>query len=283
MRQNLKRIAPGRSAGLNRTAILNGASVLNGTGTLRMALMLCLFGLTLSAFGQDRFRDRHVFTTFRDGHYPGVAAQSPYPGPQYAGAPFALSEPNFTALWEQVRSEAEQPGNYQSATYQELVRRQRARAAQEEEIRCRDTWCSELHAEQDLQASPDAPDQSELLKNSKDRDFILRNFRTMYVDARDARYFGSRQLKAALGKNKDFWKLNVRMVDDPRVADVILKVSYTFAWDYPFELTHRNTTMVLLSGKGEGPFSGPLGAADVARNLVNMAKPWREEKKAAGK
>jgi hypothetical protein len=48
-------------------------------------------------------------------------------------------------------------------------------------------------------------------------------------------------------------------------------------------LTHRNTTIVLLSGKGEGPFSGPLGAADVARNLVNLAKPWREEKKAAGK
>jgi hypothetical protein len=186
-------------------------------------------------------------------------------------------------MFDQVRREAEQSGNYQSATYQELVRRQRARAAQEEEIGCRDSWCSELHEEQDLQANPDAPDQSELLKNSRDRDFILHNFRTMYVDARDARYFGSRQLKAALGKNKDFWKLNVRMVDDPRVADVILKVSYTFAWDFPFELTHRNTTIVLLSGKGEGPFSGPLGAADVARNFVNMAKPWREEKKAAGK
>jgi hypothetical protein len=62
---------------------------------------------------------------------------------------------------------------------------------------------------------------------------------------------------------------------------VILKVSYTFARDYPFELTHRNTTIVLLSGKGEGPFSGPLGADDVARNLVNLTKPWRE--KAAGK
>jgi hypothetical protein len=144
-------------------------------------------------------------------------------------------------------------------------------------------WPREEEQDAAPHADPEAPDQSELLKNSKDRDFILRNFRTMYVDARDAKYFGSRQLKAALGKNQDFWKLNVRMVDDPGVADVILKVSYTFAWDFPFELTHRNTTIVLLSGKGEGPFSGPLGAADVARNLVNMAKPWREEKKAAGK
>jgi len=127
-------------------------------------------------------------------------------------------------------------------------------------------------------ANPEAPDQSELLKNSKDRDFILRNFRTMYVDAHGAKYFGSDQMKAALGKNKEFWKLNIRIVDDRSVADVVLKVSYTFAWDFPFELTHQNTTIVLVSGKGEGPFSGPLGAADVAREFVNMAKPWREEK-----
>jgi len=132
-------------------------------------------------------------------------------------------------------------------------------------------------------ADPEAPDQSELLKNSKDRDFILRNFRTMYVDAHGAKYFGSDQVKAALGKNKDFWKLNIRIVDDRRVADAVLKVDYTFAWDYPFELTHQNTTIVLLSGKGEGPFSGPLGAADVARQFVNMAKQWREEKKAQSK
>jgi disulfide oxidoreductase YuzD len=127
-------------------------------------------------------------------------------------------------------------------------------------------------------ATPDAPDQSELLKDSKDRDFILHNFRTMYVDAHGAKYFGSDQMKAALGKNKDFWKLNIRIVNDRRVADVVLTVDYTFAWDYPFALTHQNTTIVLLSGKGEGPFSGPLGAADVARQFVNMAKPWREEK-----
>jgi hypothetical protein len=129
----------------------------------------------------------------------------------------------------------------------------------------------------------EAPDQSELLKNSRDRDFILHNFRTMYVDARDAKYFGSGQMKAALGKNKEFEKLNIRIVDDRRVADVVLKVGYTFAWDFPFELMHQNTTIVLLSGKGEGPFSGPLGAADVARVFVNVAKPWREEKKAREK
>jgi hypothetical protein len=270
MRQNFKSIAPGRSGNPGKT------------GAIKMGGMLCLFGLSLAAFGQNRPGNLAppVFTTFR--HDPGMAAQGHYPGSQYAGTAFMPPETNFTMVYDQARREAEQPSSHQSAAYQELLRRQCILAVQEKDTRFLENSCGWPRQEEEEQdaaphADPEAPDQSDLLKNSKDREFILHNFRTMYVDARDARYFGSRQLKAALGKNKDFWKLNVRMVDDPRVADVILKVSYTFAWDYPFELAHRNTTIVLLSGKGEGPFSGPLGAADVARNLVKLAKPWREK------
>jgi hypothetical protein len=124
-------------------------------------------------------------------------------------------------------------------------------------------------------ATPDAADQSDLLKRSKDPDFILRNFKTMCVQTRDIEYFRAAEMKAALVRNPDFRKLNIRLVDDPRVADAVLVVSYTFAWDYPFELRHQNTTTVLLAGKGEGPFSPPLGAADVARQFVKLAKPWR--------
>lgn len=127
-------------------------------------------------------------------------------------------------------------------------------------------------------ATPDAPDQSDRLKNSKDPEFILRNFKTMYVQTRNIEFFKSDQMKAALLRNPDFRQLNITMVDDPRVADTVLVVTYTFAWDYPFELRHHNTTEVLLGGKGEGPFSGPLGAADVARQFVNLAKPWRTVK-----
>jgi disulfide oxidoreductase YuzD len=196
------------------------------------------------------------------------------------GTPCFANETNFATLFDAAQRESEQ-----SATYRDLVERQRIRAAQEAAVRERTdgiAWYSSQPYEEvavQSHANPEAADQSELLKNSKDRDFILRNFRTMYVDAHNAKYFGSDQMKAALGKNKDFWKLNIRIVDDRHVADVVLKVGYTFAWDFPFELTHQNTTIVLVSGKGEGPFSGPLGAADVARQFVNMAKPWREEKK----
>jgi hypothetical protein len=124
-------------------------------------------------------------------------------------------------------------------------------------------------------ANPDAPDQAELLKNSKDPEFILHNFKTMYIETHGINLFGPALIKAELGKNPDFQKLNIHIVDDRRVADTVLVVTYAFAWEYPFELRHQNTTVVLLSGKGEGPFSGPLGAWDVARQFVNTAKPWR--------
>jgi hypothetical protein len=51
----------------------------------------------------------------------------------------------------------------------------------------------------------------------------------MHVDARQAQYFGSDQMKAALGRNKEFARLNIRIVDDPCVADVVLKVGYTLS------------------------------------------------------
>jgi hypothetical protein len=238
-------------------------------------LTLFLFSLSLGGFGQNPYQVRPGVSSL-DRRIPNDdlrLAQGPYPGSP-TGSPFSPPETDFRPINDAVRRESER-----SLTYRELLERQRIRAAQEAAMRSRDElrWYEET--EPQFQANPDAPDQSELLKNSKDRDFILHNFRTMYVDARDAKYFSSSLMKAELGKSKDFEKLNVRIVDDPRVADVVLKVGYTFAWEYPFELTHRNTTIVLLSGKGEGPFSGPLGAFDVARNFVNAAKPWREEKK----
>ncbi len=120
-----------------------------------------------------------------------------------------------------------------------------------------------------------APEKSELLASSKDPEFILRNFKTILVDASKAQFFTTAQMKGALGNNKGFRSLNCSIVDDRAVADVVLDVSYTFAWDYPFSLKHQNTSMVLVSGKGYGPFSGPLGADSVAIELVKLLKPYR--------
>lgn len=125
-------------------------------------------------------------------------------------------------------------------------------------------------------AEPQSADfeKSETLK-SKDPDFILRNFRTLYADASKAQFFGNAQLKAALGKNKEFIAMGIALVDDRTLADVVLEVGYTFAWDYPFSLKHQNTTLILLAGKGSGAFSGPAGATSVAKQLTKLLKPYR--------
>ncbi len=233
-------------------------------------LLLVITASAVAGFSQNRESQRvspppypAQYRTSAD--YLRAANVGHYPGSQFDTA-FASSQSMNLLATMAPRPDAQSQSSDASAEY---LGRQRSHL---EALR------SELMEPQSY-ANPDAADQSELLKNAKDPDFILRNFRTMYVDAHAAQYFGSDQMKAALGKNKEFQKLRIHIVDDPRVADVVLKVSYTFAWDYPFELRHQNTTVVLLAGKGEGPFSGPLGAADVARKFVNAAKPWREAKK----
>ncbi len=122
---------------------------------------------------------------------------------------------------------------------------------------------------------PAEGDRSDVLAASREADVILRNFKTMFVDASGAKFFGSDQMKAALRNVKGFDALRITIVDDRNVADVVLKVSYTFAWDYPFSLTHQNTSVVLVSGKGTGPFSGPAGANSVAKELMKLLKPYR--------
>ncbi len=99
-------------------------------------------------------------------------------------------------------------------------------------------------------AEPEAPEKSDLLSASKDRDFIVRNFKTMYIDASRAQYFGSDQLKAALSRNKDFAKLNIRIVDDRKVADTVLDVKYTLRLSVRTEAPEHNHRVV--SGQGRG-------------------------------
>ena len=118
-----------------------------------------------------------------------------------------------------------------------------------------------------LAATRNAPEKSALLAAASEPADILRSFRTLSVDASSAEYFRTDQMKAALGAHKGFDALGITIVDDRAVADVVLLVGYTFAWDYPFSLSHQNTSMVLLSGKGVGPFSGPSGAASVAGHV----------------
>ena len=119
------------------------------------------------------------------------------------------------------------------------------------------------------------PSKASQVAASTDREFILRNFSTMYVDCHAALHFSSDQLKAALARNAGFDALHIVLVDDPRVADTVLYVGYTFAWEFPFSLKHQGSSIVLLAGKGQGPLSGLIGANNVAAEFIKAAQPFR--------
>jgi len=247
----------------------------------RASAGILVFGSSLAGFTQHSPQppsaQRFPYSAYgRAGDDPRLANAGHYPNSS-ADSPFANGQP-INVLAEQARL-AEQRSEAQR-NHDEYVEQVRIRSAQMEARSKEEAqYARDQRRVQQAHAEPDAPDQSELLKNSKDRDFILRNFRTMYVDSSEAKFFSNDDMKAAFGRNKEFEKLKIRIVDDPRVADAVFRISYTFAWEYPFELRHQNTTIVLLSGKGEGPMYGPLGAVDGARQFVKAAKPWREEKK----
>ena len=135
---------------------------------------------------------------------------------------------------------------------------------------------AQLAAQDKIVATLNAPERSEALKASKDPEFVLRNFKTMSIVTRHVKSFSVNDLTAALERTAGFKDLGITIVDDPHLADVVLDVSYTFAWDYPFQLRHQNTTMVLLAGTGYGPFSGQLGATSVAWEFVRLAKRGRK-------
>jgi hypothetical protein len=250
------------------------------TKTTQFTLAAFLFGATCAGFAQDQNTNQPKPDASMQSNQP--VKNDPVKNDSHCvvqgGNPGSPTDTHCVPAGTHVviiNNEPSRRDIEDAAAYKAL---QRVRAIQEEAARTQ-----RYDPEPKLHANPDASDPSVLLKNSKDHDYILRNFHTMYVDAKDAQYFGSDQMKAALGNNEDFAKLNIHIVEDARVADTVLTVGYTFAWDYPFALRHQNTTMVLVSGKGEGPFSGPLGATDVARQFVNAVKAWREEKKATGK
>lgn len=129
-------------------------------------------------------------------------------------------------------------------------------------------------------ASPPLPPDTSL-SQSKDRSFILRNFKTLYVDADDAKAFGSDDVKKALLNNSMFASLNLEIVDDRSAADAVLEVRRSLGAEYPFEVKSRNNVL-LLRGSGVS-FFGAAGARDVAQYFVQLTKPFRPVPKVSRK
>jgi len=193
-------------------------------------------------------------TTNRPGHSSGETApvgQTSNPSPAPAATPEAAP---IQPLVSQVTTKSD------PAKIQPLARASHTRSS-----------------ENNLKRLPQKPLLKASINNSRDPKFILRNFKTVFIKTTNvpAMFFKSDQLKSALYENKGFASLNLLIVDSQTTADTVLSVGYTAPWDYPFELKHVESSIVLLSGKGEGPLSAIVGANSVADQFVKSLKTYR--------
>ena len=122
-------------------------------------------------------------------------------------------------------------------------------------------------------ASDPAGENSDALAD-RDPATMLRKFRTIYVQSRSA-WIKADVVQAALAKQPEFAAWNLLVVNDPRMADLMLTVDRVlFTWDFTYELTHRKTTMVLDTGKLTAA-DGISAAPKIARKIMDRIKTVR--------
>ncbi len=122
-------------------------------------------------------------------------------------------------------------------------------------------------------ANPTVAENSEVL-SSRDPQVLMRNFRTIDVQSRST-WIEASAVQAALEKQPEFLAWGLVVVNDPKVADVMLTVDRVlFTWDFTYELTHRNTSIVLHTGKVTS-IDGLHASSTIARRLMDKVKTAR--------
>jgi S1-C subfamily serine protease len=109
-----------------------------------------------------------------------------------------------------------------------------------------------------------------------DRQAILRNMQTIYIDADKAKEFGSDDMKAALESNASFPSVKLRVVDDPKAADGVLVIRHTVGWEFPFELRTPDRKTLLLFGASRA-YEGKTAAANLAIDFIRLARSARNQ------
>ncbi len=114
-----------------------------------------------------------------------------------------------------------------------------------------------------------------------DRRALLRDLKSIYVDAESVKSFDAGEMKMALFEDKIFQRLNLEIVDDRDAADGVLTIRQSLKTDYPFELTSRNNQL-LLRGTALG-YTGEAGARSLALLFSQMVNEYRPRAEQAGR
>lgn len=98
---------------------------------------------------------------------------------------------------------------------------------------------------------------------------ILRSARTVVIQSRTM-YFTPALLARVLLNQPAFNSLQLKLVQDPRVADLIIKIDRPlFTYDFTYIVTSPSTSIVLASGKVIA-FDGAAAAPKIAKNVIKI-------------
>ncbi|HEV2498465.1 MAG TPA: serine protease [Terriglobia bacterium] len=109
---------------------------------------------------------------------------------------------------------------------------------------------------------------------------ILRSARTVVIQSRTA-YFTPALLTRVLLKQPAFSSMGFKVVEDPRVADLIIRIDRPlFTYDFTYTVTSPSTSVELASGKVIA-FDGAAAAPKIAKNLIKIFESAHTSEKAS--
>lgn len=112
------------------------------------------------------------------------------------------------------------------------------------------------------------PQSSEAISGSDPKQ-ILKNAKTINIHSKTS-FLTVDTLDRALGLQKDWPRLGLTIVQDPRVADLLIEIDRPlFTYVHTFVIVDKKTSIVLGSGKVTA-FDGTIASGGLAKNIVKI-------------
>jgi len=110
------------------------------------------------------------------------------------------------------------------------------------------------------------PQSSAALANTDPKQ-LLKNARTIYIHSKTS-FLTVDTLERALAEQKDWPKLELTIVQDPRVADLLIDIDRPlFTYVHTFVIADKKTSIVLGSGKVTA-FDGTIASGGLAKQII---------------
>jgi hypothetical protein len=118
------------------------------------------------------------------------------------------------------------------------------------------------------QQAAEVPQSSAAIAGSDPKQ-ILKNAKTIFIHSKTS-FLTVDTLDRALARQKDWDKLGLTIVGDPRVADLFIEIDRPlFTYVHTFVISDKKTTIVLASGKVTA-FDGTIASGGLATDIVKI-------------